>query len=167
MGSNAVTTPPHRIMVGIDGSEHAAHALSIAIRLAKPLGAEIVALHVIPPPALSEYLGYGMLPVELDPAWRREIHREFEQEWCRALGEAGVRYRAVERDGRPATVIRKVADEEDADLVVVGRRGRSRVAELLLGSVSHELSHTCQRPLLLVSGRTRAGRIGVGTGAGP
>jgi nucleotide-binding universal stress UspA family protein len=102
MGSNAATTPLHRIVVGIDGSEHAADALTTAIRLAKPLGAEIVALHTIPPPALSEYLGYGMLPVELDPAWRREIHRQFAQEWCRPLGEAGVRYRAVERDGRPA-----------------------------------------------------------------
>jgi nucleotide-binding universal stress UspA family protein len=155
MGSNAALTPPRRIVVGIDGSEHAAAALAIAIRLAKPLGAEIVALHAIPPPALSEYR-YGMLPVELDPAWRREIHRRFEQEWCQPLAEAGVRYRVVERDGHPAAVIREIADEEDADLVVVGRRGRGRVAELLLGSVSHELSHTCQRPLLLVSGRTRA-----------
>ncbi|HLH69672.1 MAG TPA: universal stress protein, partial [Candidatus Dormibacteraeota bacterium] len=69
---------------------------------------------------------------------------------CRPLEEAGVPYRTVERDGRPATVIREVADEEEADLVVVGRRGRGRVVELLLGSVSHELSHTCQRPLLLI-----------------
>ncbi|HZV50739.1 MAG TPA: universal stress protein, partial [Candidatus Dormibacteraeota bacterium] len=53
---------------------------------------------------------------------------------------------------------REVADEEDAGLVVVGRRGRGRIAELLLGSVSHELSHTCRRPLLLVPGPTGASR---------
>jgi len=39
----------------------------------------------------------------------------------------------------------------DADLIVVGRRGRGEVAELLLGSVSHELTHDTARPVLLIS----------------
>jgi nucleotide-binding universal stress UspA family protein len=54
-------------------------------------------------------------------------------------------------DGRPARVIADVADREDADLVVVGRRGRGGIAELLLGSVSHELTHHCDRPVIVVS----------------
>ncbi len=149
MEASVAPPPVRRIVVGIDGSEPAAAALATSVGLARSLGAEIVAVHAIPPPALSEYR-YGMLPVELDPAWRAEVRRQLEEEWCRPLEEAGVPYRTVERDGRPATVIREVADEEEADLVVVGRRGRGRVAELLLGSVSHELSHTCQRPLLLI-----------------
>ncbi len=151
MEASVAPPPVRRIVVGIDGSEPAAAALATSVGLARSLGAEIVAVHAIPPPALSEYR-YGMLPVELDPAWRAEVRRQLEEEWCRPLEEAGVPYRTVERDGRPATVIREVADEEEADLVVVGRRGRGRVAELLLGSVSHELSHTCQRPLLLIPG---------------
>jgi nucleotide-binding universal stress UspA family protein len=157
-----------RILVGIDGSEHAAAALVTAIRLARALGAEVVAVHAIPPPAPAEY-GFDLfpaVPAELDPAWREEIHRQFEQEWCRPLEEAGVRYRALERDGWPAAVLREVAEAEDADLVVVGRRGRGRVTELLLGSVSHELSHTCRRPVLLVTGPRERGQERNRAGAG-
>ncbi len=154
MEAITTVTTIRRIVVGVDGSEHAAAALATSAGLARSLGAEIVAVHAVPPPATAEY-GFDLFPTvppELDPAWRAEVRRQLEEEWCRPLEEAGVPYRTVERDGRPATVIREVADEEEADLVVVGRRGRGRVAELLLGSVSHELSHTCQRPLLLIPG---------------
>ncbi len=160
MESSIASTRIGRIVVGIDGSEHAAAALTTAIGLARSLSAEIVAVHAIPPPVPAEY-GFDLLPAippELDPAWREEIHRQFEEEWCRPLDEVGVPHRTVERDGRPAAVIREVADEEDAGLVVVGRRGRGRIAELLLGSVSHELSHTCRRPLLLVPGSAEESR---------
>lgn len=54
-------------------------------------------------------------------------------------------------DGRAASVLIKVADALDADVVVVGRRGRGGVAELLLGSVSHELVLHCKRPVLVIS----------------
>ncbi len=43
------------------------------------------------------------------------------------------------------------ANEFDADVVLVGRRGRGGVAELLLGSVSHELVLHCKRPVLVIS----------------
>ena len=54
-------------------------------------------------------------------------------------------------DGRPASVIATVADGIDADVIVVGRRGRGGVAELVLGSVSHELVLHSKRPILLIS----------------
>lgn len=53
--------------------------------------------------------------------------------------------------GEPALVIAWVAERFDAYIVVVGRRGRGVLAELALGSVSHELTHKCPRPVLLVS----------------
>ncbi|HVD00573.1 MAG TPA: universal stress protein [Candidatus Dormibacteraeota bacterium] len=143
-----------KIVVGVDGSVQAGQALAWAIRLARSSGAEIVAVLVIPAPGYYEFgAGYGVpvVPVELDPEWRSEMRREFEQKWCAPLTASGLDHRTLVRDGRPAAVISAVADEEQADLVVVGRRGRGGMAEMLLGSVSHELSHRCKHPVLLVS----------------
>jgi nucleotide-binding universal stress UspA family protein len=54
-------------------------------------------------------------------------------------------------DGRPSAVIAQVGESVDADVIVVGRRGRGGVAELVLGSVSHELVLHSKRPILLIS----------------
>ena len=59
--------------------------------------------------------------------------------------------RAVERD--TATVWRAVlaaADDADAELIVLGRRGRSGLASMLLGSVSYGVVHNSARPVLIV-----------------
>ena len=143
-----------RIIIGIDGSEHAAEALRWVIAFAQPLNAEIVAVFAIPPPSYFEYgAGYAspVTPPELDPEWRAAMTWKFEQEWCAPLRDCGLTYRTIVEDGRAASVVAAVAEREEADLVVVGRRGRGGIAELLLGSVSHELSHHCKRPVLLIS----------------
>jgi nucleotide-binding universal stress UspA family protein len=59
-------------------------------------------------------------------------------------------------DGRASSVINDVADRENADMVVVGRRGRAGVAELLLGSASHELVLHSKHPVLVVSAKKAA-----------
>jgi nucleotide-binding universal stress UspA family protein len=146
--------PTKRVVVAIDGSEHAAQALEWALEFAKPLEAEIIAVFAIPPPSYLEFgAGYGVpvIPPELDPEWRAEIQREFEQDWCKPLRDSGLPYRTVIEDGRAASVIASVADREEADLVVVGRRGRGSVSELVLGSVSHELAQHCKHPLVVIS----------------
>src|SRR5215510_9891141 len=152
------------IVVGVDGSDQATAALDWAIRLAGPLSAEIVAVFAVSAPSYFGY-GYETVPPSLDPKWRAQVHSDMEQIWCRALRESGLPHRMVIEDGRPARVIADVAYREDADLVVVGRRGRGGIVELLLGSVSHELTHQCDRPVMVVScnklaakGRAAAGR---------
>jgi len=141
-----------RIVVGVDGSEHADAALDWAVRMAKGMGSEVVAVFAISQPFYFD-AGYvtAVAPPQFDPVWRAEITKEFEGEWCKPLIEAGVKYRTVIEDGRPASVIARVADGTDADVIVVGRRGRGGVAELVLGSVSHELVLHSKRPILLIS----------------
>jgi nucleotide-binding universal stress UspA family protein len=142
-----------RIVVGLDGSEAAQAAVTWTIDLASVVGADVVAVHAIEPaPAVEYAFAYNVVtPLNLDEAWRLEIKREFEDEWCRKLEESGLAYRTILADGRAADVVTEVGDRCDADLVVVGRRGRGSVAELFLGSVSHELSHRCRRPVVLIS----------------
>ena len=141
-----------RIVVGVDGSEHSDAAVEWAARMAKGMGSEVVAVFAISPPIYLDtgYMGPVAMP-QFDPEWRAEMKTEFETKWCKRLRDAGVQYRTVMEDGRPASVIAQVADSLDADVIVVGRRGRGGVAELVLGSVSHELVLHSKRPVLLIS----------------
>jgi nucleotide-binding universal stress UspA family protein len=141
-----------RIVVGVDGSKHSEAAVEWAARMAKGMGSEVVAVFAVGPPVYFE-TGYTapVLPPEFDPEWRAEMKRELDEDWTKRLREMGVQYRTVMEDGRPASVIAQVADSVDADVIVVGRRGRGGVAELVLGSVSHELVLHSKRPILLIS----------------
>lgn len=119
--------------------------------MGKAMESQITAVHAIDIPAL--YSAPMGLPVRDDREWQSVIRDEFEGRWCAALKTSGLRYRTVMEAGRAASVISAVADRENADLVVVGRRGRSGVAELLLGSVSHELVLHSKRPVVVNSRR--------------
>jgi nucleotide-binding universal stress UspA family protein len=137
-----------RIVVGVDGSNAGKHALEWTARMAKTLRAEVVAVHALDlPVALPDPYA---IPFYLDEKWRAGLRSDFENKWCRPLKTAKVPYRAVLEDGRPASVLLDVAQREKAGLIVVGRRGRGEVAELLLGSVSHEVVLHSKRPVLLV-----------------
>jgi nucleotide-binding universal stress UspA family protein len=152
-----------RIVVGVDGSEHSEAALGWAARMAKGMGSEVIAVFAVAPPIYVD--GGYMAPVpppQSDPRWRQEMKKEFEGQWCKTLHDSGVRYRAMMVDGRPASVMAQVAESVDADVIVVGRRGRGGVAELVLGSVSHELVLHAKRPILLIP--PAVGRPGGRTG---
>lgn len=151
MSRAAPRSPIRRIVVGLDGSEHATTALKWAIRMAKGTESRITAVHAIDIPAL--YSAPMGLPVQVDREWQSIIKDEFEGRWCAPLKASKLRYRTVMEVGRAASMISAVAERENADLVVVGRRGRSGVAELLLGSVSHEVVLHCQRPVAVIPHR--------------
>jgi nucleotide-binding universal stress UspA family protein len=148
----ASTTGIRRIAIGVDGSDSSSAALKWAVRLAKGLGSQVIAIYAIEIPAY--FPEPEELPFVLDQEWRDGLKSEFEDTWCKPLKVAGVRYRAVMEDGRAASVISDVAERENADMIVVGRRGRGGVAELLLGSASHELVLHARRPVLVVSAKT-------------
>ena len=141
------TSAIKRIVVGVDGSDQGAAGLNCAVRMATGMGSQIVAVYAIDAPAFFPVASTA----QFNERWRAETKDEFENLWCQPLKVSGLQYRTVMEDGRPASVIAAVADREDADIIVVGRRGRGGVAELLLGSVSHELALHSNRPILLIS----------------
>lgn len=139
-----------RIVVAVDGSEHARRAVEWCARYAPALGAEVVAVHAVETPVYAlPTMAYVAAPPLTDED-REALHRTIAQEWCGPLADAGVAFRVVTAEGPPAPVIIEVAQREDADLVVTGRRGRGGFAELVLGSTSHSLTHHLPRPLLIV-----------------
>lgn len=144
----AIPKTVKKIVVGLDGSPESEAALKLAIDMAKGMGAHVTAVHAIDLP--SVYPEPYAMPLQFDEGWRQTMRAELENVWCRALGDAGVPYRAVMEDGRAASVVARVAEAEGADIIVVGRRGRGGIAELLLGSTTHELILRSKIPVLVV-----------------
>ena len=141
------------IVVAMDESEHAARAMKWCAHEAVAVGADVVVVHALD---VTFIFGFGS-PLALAPppppytASRiEEIRDVIATDWCKPLADAGVSFRVVVVEGRPAELVRETARKADADLVVCGRRGRGGVAEFLLGSVSHDLSHHLDVPLVIV-----------------
>lgn len=138
------------IVVAVDGSESSARAVQWTAEHAGRFEAEVVAVHALEEAvyAVPPTMGVAMIP--LSPEARAELLDRVEREWCAPLTKAGVAFTATLVDGPPAAAVIHLAAERRADLVVVGRRGRGGFAELLLGSVSHQLAHHVGRPLVIV-----------------
>jgi len=131
------------IVLGLDRSEGSKLAAPVASELAERYGARVVIVHVderIPAKG-------GVHPVRAD----EEQVREKLDEQARQLASQGidVKFDVVEIVlGGPAHAIEDVAQREGAELIVVGRRGNSPVAGLVLGSVTQRLLHIARRSVL-------------------
>ena len=142
-----------RIIVGTDGSAHATKAVTWAAGLAAALKAELLLVHVfgIDPAALPG--GYVVLPPEDLARLRQDAQERLEGLWSDAARRAGARCRTMLLDGSAAGALMDIAEREQADLIVVGSRGRGGFAELLLGSVGHHLTQHARMPVTIVPDR--------------
>lgn len=138
-----------RIVVGVDGSPNAMAALRWAIDEAEHRDATVEAVSVWQYPYSGDW-GAALL-TERDLEALAKHTAETLDEW---IVEAcpderqRARVRPVVREGGPAWVLLDLA--KDADLLVVGRRGRGGFLGLLLGSVSTQCVHHAPCPLVVV-----------------
>jgi nucleotide-binding universal stress UspA family protein len=141
-------TLQHRIVTGIDGSNSSTEALEWAARQAHLTGAslEVITTWDWPPS-----LGWSVpIPEDYDPAADARAVLESALEPIRqAYPDLNVEARAEE--GHPAPAL--VAASQDADLLVVGSRGRGAFAGMLLGSVSEHCVTHAHCPVTVVRGR--------------
>jgi nucleotide-binding universal stress UspA family protein len=152
------------IVVGTDGSDTARVAVQEATMLASLAGATLHIVHVaqLKSSGVITYAATGGTS-ELSDAYKneaivaksREICEEAETE-ARHLG-VEVEVHAVE--GEPADTLIAVAQNVDADLLVVGNRGMSGARRFVLGSVPNSVSHHCQYSLLIVDTTSRKARV--------
>jgi nucleotide-binding universal stress UspA family protein len=140
-----------KIVVGVDGSLGSDAALAWAIDEAAALGADVIAVHVVTSrrPSVSAAIG-SYVPLPQFEHQRFDLISHFPEPSIGLLKNSGLPHRILTVQGRPATEILRVADEENADLVVVGNGLPSTMAEIFLGSVAHELTHHARRPLAIV-----------------
>jgi nucleotide-binding universal stress UspA family protein len=132
-----------KIAVGIDGSPTAAMALDMAVDLARSFDAELVLLSAYDGAASSD-----AEDVELEwatnPAARVQHSVEIAQE---RLARSGVRVSSLTDVGDAGDVLVRLAEECDADVLVVGNKGMHR---RVLGSVPNTVAHRAPCSVLVV-----------------
>jgi nucleotide-binding universal stress UspA family protein len=137
-----------RIVVGVDGSDSAKRALEWAIAEAKIRQAQLTVISAwqIPSVVLASPVATAAYD---DEAWRQA-----------ATETVDAAVQSVAADGLPAALDRQVIEGppakvlvdagKDADMIVVGSRGRGGFAGLLLGSVSQQVAHHASCPVVIV-----------------
>ena len=142
-----------KIIWATDGSPGADHALGYARDLARASGAGLVVVHGEELSAARSSIGYT----------RRVDEEDLEAKIKRQVAEMtdsglSVSVKVIGGHAHPATLIAEVAEDVDADLVVVGTRGHTPLAGLMLGSVTDRLLHILHCPVLAVPQAAKPGQ---------
>jgi len=138
------------IVVGTDGSETAAEAVSEAFSLAEALKSKVHVVSAYEPLRGARIVG---APEEAAKVWQIRPDSEVQSIVDEATSLArrrGVDVKAHTLVGDPADALLKVAEEENADVIVVGSRGMHGVGRVL-GSVPNKVSHRAGCHVLIVA----------------
>jgi nucleotide-binding universal stress UspA family protein len=133
-----------KILVGYDGSGAGRKAFDAACELAEKHGAELIVVSVARLPDIAD-------DVETEAVIEnsRRYHRGLLAELKPLAATKGVKAHFEVAVGHPAEQIIYHADQHGVDLIVVGDRGRSKFARLLLGSVSKQVVQYAGRAVLV------------------
>lgn len=138
--------PFHRVLIALDESVIAAHAVEVGADLAKALQAQTALVYVADPTLASEPDG-GVPLAELLAALKRE-GQAFLAAAAQRLGDPPP-WQFL-KEGAPADEIVAVAGEWQADLIVIGTHGRSGVSRLVLGSTAEAVVRHAPCPVIVV-----------------
>jgi len=136
------------IVVGVDGSGHADHAVQTVAKIAAETRDKVVVFHGV---VVHQAKGSPFTTETRDEA------QHLVDRYVAQLAEAGVSatgdiHRELEIGIGGALI--DVAESHQAGLIVVGTRGRSDIVSMLLGSVAHEAVHKSPLPVLVVPEKT-------------
>ena len=131
-----------KIVVPIDGSKNSMEAADYAVKMAQKYGSEVAVVHIVNLDQNLQLLGIYRLSYP-DPIRKKvEEARAEAQKWfteiIRIAEQRRVRIKSDVIDSPMSVVSALVnyADQEKADLIVIGTRGRSGISKMLLGSVA-------------------------------
>lgn len=143
-----------KILVALDGSDHAQKALDTAIRLAQRCDGELVLFHAVQLSALR-----GDYHAMVTPA-ARKIYRGLGREQGEAILDSAEKtakemgldkvVRSMVESDSTAKAVLAEAESLGADLLVVGTRGLTGLREMAMGSVAHKITSAAHCPVLVV-----------------
>jgi nucleotide-binding universal stress UspA family protein len=140
------------IVVGTDGSATATEAVRQAVELAQAVGAKVELVSAYEPVA-GQRLRQERRDAPEDLQWtitpREDVDATL-QAAAEVAREARVEVDVYPRQGDPADALLDVAEERDADLIVVGNKGMTGAKRFLLGSVPNKVSHHAPCSVLII-----------------
>lgn len=138
-------------LVGVDGSEWSNRALQRAMNLAEQTGASVKLVYVLDWSRIQPVIIEGVIP----PSLSMEDEEKYANE--NVILPIIEQYKDYSTDlnseliwGDPVEILHDQVKETHANMLFVGRRGRSRFRDLLLGSVANKLAHCIGIPVVLV-----------------
>lgn len=140
------------IVVGTDGSDTATEAVRQATEIAVALGASLELVSAYEPIS-GVRLRQESQQAPDDVQWmvnpREDVDATLE-ETAEEIRAKGIQVNVWARQGDPADAILDVAEEQNADLIVVGNRGMTGAKRFLLGSVPNKISHHAPCSVLII-----------------
>jgi len=147
----------HRILVAIDLSKYSSETLKCAADLASRLGAELIVVNVINQRDVDaiekiESIATGISVQKYVGLLKEERSQLMDALWSPA-SYPGLTLKIRFRIGIPYAELVKAVKEEGADLVVMGTKGRTDLADMLFGTTAEKMFRRCPVPLLSVRHR--------------
>lgn len=138
---------PHfrKLLIGYDGSPQADKAVDIGFSLAECLDATVLVFAVARPPEPSTSVE---LEAVLDDA--KELFEEGFKKILEKARSCGLEVKTDMAVGHPAEQIIHRAEADGVDLIILGRRGRSMISRMMLGSVSERALRYAHCPVMVV-----------------
>lgn len=139
------------ILVPVDGSENSIRSASFAMEMAEAMGIGVRLFYVFPA-ASVEVIGIaGMSRADIDQAAQSAAQRAFDKT-REGVGEAMIDKVEEETSvGDPAEEIIRFTEDDSSVMVVIGRRGLSRMRSLMLGSVSDKVLRHAKSPVTVIT----------------
>lgn len=134
-----------KILCPVDFSEVSHNAIRYAKEFACAMGAELILLHVVEPITMTAETVPYVSEAELERNAKDELAALVQKECPRTLSVKPL----VKIGIAPDTII-KVAEQEDADILIMGSHGRTGLTRLLLGSVTEAVMRRAKLPILIV-----------------
>jgi nucleotide-binding universal stress UspA family protein len=141
-----------RIVVGTDGSETAGEAVRQAVDLAKLTGAELSIVSAYAPVndrRVKDTQNEAPADVQYELGPREDVNLVLDAA-AAAARKDGVEVQTHPVEGEPAEAILNVAEDTNADLIVVGNKGMTGARRFLLGSVPNNVSHHAPCSVIIV-----------------